>query len=216
MNTYAIYAIIVPVSYFLGAIPWGYILPKVFRGVDVRQHGSGNTGMANVLRTVGARIAGPVVVLDAGKGALAVGLAWWLSDHSATVETVAATVAVIGHDWSAFLRFKGGRGSAIGLGCTLVIAPYVALINIPIFAAIVLKSRYVSVGSIIGAMAVPVVFAIFAAFGMHSWTYIYFFLIGAAVVVFQHRGNIQRLIKGTERKIGESASRNQHTAEKGA
>ena len=205
MSTYAIYAIVVPAAYLLGAIPWGYIFPKLLRGVDIRHHGSGNTGMANVLRTVGGRIAATVVMLDMGKGALVVGLAQLLfRDHSPAVETVAAMMAVVGHNWPVFLRFKGGRGSASGLGCSFIMAPYAALINVPVFIITVWKSRYVSLGSISAATGVPVVFAIFAAFGMYPWTYGCFFLFGGTVIIFQHRGNIRRLIQGTERKIGES------------
>jgi glycerol-3-phosphate acyltransferase PlsY len=206
LSTPAIYAITIPVAYLLGAIPWGYIFPKALRGIDIRQYGSGNTGMANVLRTVGWRIAAIVVVLDVGKGALAVVLAWTIGDHAPLVGTVAAIAALVGHDWSIFLRFNGGRGSATGLGCTFAVTPYVALISLSTFIAIVLKSRYVSLGSICAAITSVLVYCIFAAFGVYSWTYIYFFVIAGAIVVFQHRGNIKRLLNGTERKIGQSAA----------
>ena len=205
MSTYAIYAIVVPVAYLLGAIPWGYIFPKLLRGVDIRRYGSGNTGMANVLRTVGGRIAAAVVMLDVGKGVLAVTIAWLVSDHSSTVEVIAGVMAIIGHNWSVFLLFNGGRGAAITLGVCFITAPYVALINVPIFIAVVLKSRYVSFGTVTAALTVPVSFAILAAFGIYDWTYGCFFLFASIVILFQHRGNIKRLIRGTERKIGESA-----------
>lgn len=206
MSTPAIYAITIPVAYLLGAIPWGYIFPKALRGIDIRQYGSGNTGMANVLRTVGWRIAAVVVVLDVGKGALAVLLAWIISGHTPLVETVAGITALVGHDWSVFLRFNGGRGSATGLGCMLVLSPYVGLISLPIFIGVVWISRYVSLGSICAAVTSVLVYLGFAAFGVYSWTYFYFFVIAAAIVVFQHRGNIKRLLDGTERKIGQPAA----------
>ena len=109
-----------------------------------------------------------------------------------------------------FLRFKGGRGIAVGLGVLLMIAPYTAIVGLPAFIVVTLKSRYISMGSIIGAMAVLAAFPVFAAFGLpnwmgvHSWTYIYFAVVATLIVVFQHRDNIKRLLKGEERRLGET------------
>lgn len=200
-----------PVSYLLGAIPWGYIIPRLSRGIDIRKYGSGNIGMANVLRTVGGWLAGVVLALDVGKGVLAVLLAWLLTVHSPRAQVVAGIMALIGHDWSVFLRFRGGRGAAVALGGLLVMAPYAAIAGVATFVAIMLKSRYVSLGSITGAAVGLAAFPVFAAFrvpnwlGVHSWTYICFAVAAACIVVLQHRDNIRRLLRGEERKLGEAA-----------
>ena len=199
-----------PVSYLLGAIPWGYIIPRLSRGIDIRKYGSGNIGMANVLRTVGGRLAGVVMALDVGKGVLAVLLAWLLTVHSPRAQVVAGVMALIGHDWSVFLRFRGGRGTAVALGGLLVMAPYAAIVGVAAFVAITLKSRYVSLGSITGAAVGLAAFPVFAAFGVpnwlgaHSWTYICFAVAAACIIMLQHRDNIRRLLRGEERKLGEA------------
>ena len=200
-----------PVSYLLGAMPWGYIVPRLSRGIDIRKYGSGNIGMANVLRTVGGRLAALVLLLDVGKGVLAVLVAWLLTVHSPRAQVVAGIMALIGHDWSVFLRFRGGRGAAVALGGLLVMAPYAAVVGFAAFVAVTLKSRYVSLGSITGAVVGVAAFPVFAAFGIanwlgiHSWTYIYFPVAAAWVIVLQHRDNIGRLLRGEERKLGETA-----------
>ena len=200
-----IYAIVVPVAYLLGATPWGYIIPKLFRGVDVRRYGSGNVGGANVQRTVGWGLAIVVMVLDIGKGVLAVAIAWLVSGHSAVAEVVAGIVAIIGHDWSVFLRFKGGRGVAVTGGASFIIAPLVTVAVLLVFVFTALKSRYVSLGSVVGALALPAIFCAFAAFDIYPWTYVYLYVVATPLIIFHHRGNIRRLIQGTERKLGEPA-----------
>ena len=199
------YAIVVPVAYLLGATPWGYIIPRLLRGVDIRRYGSGNVGGANVQRTVGWRLAIVVMALDVGKGVLAVALAWLVSGHSAVAEVVAGIMAIIGHDWSVFLRFKGGRGVAAAGGASFIIAPLATAAVLPVFLLTVLRSRYVSLGSVVGALALPAIFCAFAAFGIYDWTYVYLYVVATPLVVFHHRGNMKRLIRGTERKLGEPA-----------
>jgi glycerol-3-phosphate acyltransferase PlsY len=210
------YVIIILVAYLLGSVPWGYLIPRLLRGIDIRQYGSGNIGMANVLRTVGGALASLVLLLDVGKGALSVLIAWWLTGHSPVPEVVAGFMALIGHDYPVFLKFKGGRGVATGLGCTFVMAPYVALIASGAFTLIVLRSRYISLGSVAAAAIAPALFCVFAAFGMYPWIYLYFMGIGGAIVIYQHRGNIKRLIQGTERKVGEPSVTAEPTDAKGA
>ena len=197
------YAIVVPVAYLLGATPWGYIIPKLLRGVDIRQYGSGNVGGANVQRTVGWGLAIVVMVLDMGKGVLAVAMAWLVSGHSPVAEVVAGIMAIIGHDWSVFLRFKGGRGVAAAGGASFIIAPLVTVAVLLVFVFTALKSRYVSLGSVVGALALPAIFCALAAFDIYDWTYVYLYVVATPLVIFHHRGNIQRLIRGTERKLGQ-------------
>ena len=121
-ETYVQYLVIIPLSYVLGSIPWGFLVARISTGVDLRQYGSGKTGMSNVLRTAGGRMAMVVFILDLTKGILAVLLARAIAG-SPVAEVVAALLALVGHNWSIFLGFKGGRGILTGLGSLVVMSP---------------------------------------------------------------------------------------------
>lgn len=199
------FAGLIILSYLLGAVPFGLVVGRLFGGVDVRQYGSGNMGATNVLRTAGRRAGILVLMLDLGKGAGAVALAWWLVPHSNIAEVAAALAAMVGHNWSVYIRFRGGRGVATGLGGLLMLSWQVALISLAVFLVVVALSRYVSLGSILGACSSLIVMIPFVLVRWEPWEYLIYGLVVAPLITLQHRDNIGRLVAGKERRLGEKA-----------
>lgn len=187
-------AIAVVAAYLLGSIPFAY-LAGLTRGVDIRTVGSRNVGATNVFRTLGRRIGVAVMVLDIAKGAVAVVVAEAITDSPWPV--IAAGAAILGHVFPVWLRFRGGKGVAVAGGAVLALAPVPALITVAIWFVLVALTRYVSVGSIAGAIAFPLLVILF---GEDTPTIVFAIVAGAAVVV-KHRANIQRLLNGTELRL---------------
>ncbi|MCL6609931.1 MAG: glycerol-3-phosphate 1-O-acyltransferase PlsY [Peptococcaceae bacterium] len=181
-------------SYLVGSIPFGYIIGKM-KGVDIRQHGSGNIGATNVWRTVGPGWGLLALVLDALKGAAGVGMGKLAGIDG--VELLAGIAALLGHAFPVFLGFRGGKIIAAGLGVMTALAPLVALIAVIIFAVVVLFTRYVSLGSICGALSVPMLLALF----QYSSLYLLFGVVVCLFAVLKHIPNIRRLLAGTESRI---------------
>ena len=198
------YLILIPLGYLLGALPFGLIAGKVFGRVDVREYGSGKIGMTNVMRTVGVPVAIFVLLLDMGKGVVAVILARIISD-SGGVESAAALAALFGHNWPIFIGFRGGRGTATGWGSLLILWPIAGLVSTLVGLTLVGISRYVSLGSVVATVAGCIVLIIAASTGAAPMGYIWYGIIGGTLVVVRHKDNIQRLLKGEERKLGQSA-----------
>lgn len=199
-------ALVLLVAFLVGGIPWGLILVRVFAGQDIRTIGSGKTGATNVLRVLGWPGFGAAVVLDALKGILPVLLARNLTEN-AWVEAAAGVVAVLGHTFSPYLGFRGGgRGMVTAVGAAFTMAPWLVLL-IPVFIIPVLLTRYMSLGNIIAATAAIIVMFVAAFQYGQSWATFAFVLAGGLLVIVNHTDNIQRLLNGTERKIGESGSR---------
>lgn len=196
------YLVILPISYLIGSVPFGLIAGKLFKGVDIREYGSGNTGMTNVLRTVGSMAGGLVLVLDMGKAVLAVVIARWWFD-SAGFEVAAALAVLFGHNWPVFIGFKGGRGTASGWGGLLILSPISGLVALFVGVPLIAITRYVSLGSIAAATVGALVLIVLASTGQAPPVYAWFGAIGGVMVVARHRDNIQRLIRGTERKLGQ-------------
>jgi glycerol-3-phosphate acyltransferase PlsY len=198
---------IATVAYLLGSIPFGYLLVRFFRGQDIRSVGSGNIGATNVLRS-GARGLGlATFVLDVLKGCTAVLLggllASWLapSMELRNAEALAAIFAVIGHMFPVWLGFRGGKGVATGFGVFLISAPWAALAAIGVFFLIVAISRYVALGSILGAASFPV-FAWFLVGGNRPAFFIAVQSLVALLIIVKHHQNIRRLLTGTENRFG--------------
>jgi acyl phosphate:glycerol-3-phosphate acyltransferase len=184
-------------GYVLGSVPTGFLIGRAW-GVDVRRAGSGNIGMANVLRTVGKW---PAVITMAGdmlKGFVPVFLARTVVENEWVVAVV-ALAAVVGHCWSIFLGFKGGKAVATGAGTTIALAPVVGLGLFAFWWAVVLVSRYTSLGAISVMVVTPVVFLLTD----QPTPYVLYTLIGGFLVLWRHRENARALAKGTERKIGQ-------------
>lgn len=188
-------------SYLIGSLSFGYMAGKLLRGIDIRQFGSGNTGTTNIQRTLGTGPAIIVLLLDVGKGLAAVILARALTG-SPSVQMLSGVLAVLGHNWPLFHRFKGGRGIATSIGVMLGLAWQVLLIAVAVGITIVTVTRYVSLGSVIGVILVPI---LMIAFAMPP-AYIIFGTVLAVFAVWRHRQNIARLLAGTENKLGEKSS----------
>ncbi len=215
-------------SYLLGSIPFGYLLVRIFRGEDVRQSGSGNIGATNVSRK--SPVLGVVtLLLDALKGSAA-GLAalvllrgefirWayanapWYPDRAwtampdaaqarvVTSMALAALFAILGHIFPIWLRFRGGKGVATGLGAFALIAPKAVLAAVCIFVVVVLVFRYVSLGSIIAVAAFPILAWLLHEYG-NAWLALAFMSLASLLIVARHHQNIRRLLAGTERRFG--------------
>jgi glycerol-3-phosphate acyltransferase PlsY len=198
----------IAVGYLLGAIPFGLLLGRLTRGIDIREYGSHRTGATNALRTLGGRAAAVVFVLDVAKGVAAVLLAPVIlaAGPPGSPEWVAAAAgfaAVVGHIWSVFIRFTGGRGVATSTGALVAMSPVALLAVTPIVVGTIWRWRYVSLGSIAGSLLAPVVAAILAAFGAASWAAVGYALAAGLLVTWAHADNIGRLRAGTERRIGQ-------------
>ena len=188
--------IILIVSYFLGAIPNGLIFGKLFWNVDLRQHGSGNIGATNAWRVIGKSAGLLIFAMDFLKGFIAVYLAEiFLATPLAMV--AAAFFAIVGHTLSIFIQFQGGKAVATGLGVISMMMPKVAAIVFLVWLAIVLITRYVSLGSIVASILVPIL-----AISFHyPLEFLSFGTFAATLIVLRHKDNIRRLINGTENKI---------------
>jgi len=189
-------------AYLLGSIPFGLLLGRLFGAADIRKGGSGNIGATNV-----ARIAGPLagiltLLLDAAKGALAVVLAARLSEQSATWMMIAGLCALIGHCFPIWLGFRGGKGVATAAGVFLALCPPAFLGGIILFVLVVIYWRFISLGSISAAAAMPLLIYFFWA-PHHAPPYVVTFgsLAAALLIVYKHDANIQRLVQGDEPKF---------------
>jgi glycerol-3-phosphate acyltransferase PlsY len=185
------------VGYFLGSIPFGYLLVRAFRGADVRTTGSGNIGATNVART--SPLLGIItLVLDLLKGMAAVGIALALSPGDRTVAFVTALAAVTGHIFPVGLRFRGGKGVATGLGSFALLTPKAVVLAIAVFVIMVAALRFVSLASVTAAACLPLL-ALILHEG-HS-AQIVMVAISSALIILKHRPNMQRLLAGTEPKF---------------
>jgi len=201
------------IGYLLGAIPFGLMIGRVARGIDIREYGSHRTGATNALRTLGARAAALVFLLDVAKGVAAVLLARALFGGDPLVEWAAAAAgfaAIIGHNWSAFIGFTGGRGVATSGGALGAMSPWSVAIVAPIVVGVIWRSRYVSLGSITGGLLAPVVTAGLALVGLASVPAIVYALASGLLVTAAHGDNIGRLRAGTERRIGQKEAVEPH------
>ncbi len=192
------------VGYVLGSLPVALIIGKLFRGVDVRDSGSGKTGATNVLRTLGWKFAIPIIVWDIGKGILAVLISRALTDSNLS-DALAASGALIGHVWPITSGFRGGRGVMTGLGTVYVISPITAIPGTIFTLTIIATTRYVSLGSILGSVSQIVGASIAWWMGKLPAEYAIFVIAASTFIILIHRDNIERLIQGKERKIGEKA-----------
>ena len=188
-------------SYLAGSIPAGIVFGRLLRGIDVRQSGSGNIGSANVFRVAGPGPGALTLLFDAAKGFLPViiaqqlGLPLW-------AQLISGAAAIVGHNWSIILRGRGGKGIATSLGVLLAFAPLVTLIALAVWILVIAGSRYASLASLLMMASVPILLALFH-YGSAYWI----FGVGLVLLaIYRHRGNIERLLHGTELKIRTSAA----------
>ena len=204
------------VGYLLGSIPFGLLIAKRTAKVDIRQYGSGKTGMTNVLRTAGKKAAAMVVLLDASKGMLAVVFAGLIVGRGYLVvgnfglgallaQVMAALAAMAGHNWSIFLGFRGGSGVATFFGGLIALCPWVALFSGEILILGAGLTRFVSLGSIAGVVGTYAILVPLTVVNDFPIEYLIYAILGTIMIIAMHRGNIVRLISGKERKLGEKA-----------
>ena len=186
------------VAYLIGAIPIGFLIARAFGIGDVRRHGSGTIGATNVLRTAGKTPAILTLVGDVVKGVLAVVVGGAIAASGPVGPAVAAVAAVVGNCWSVFLRFRGGKGVATGLGAMLWLVPLAVLPSAVVFVAVVATTRFVSLGSLLGAVGVPVVAFVLR----YPRASVVAAAIVALIIVARHHQNIARLRNGTESRLG--------------
>ena len=186
-------------SYLLGALPTSYLVVRLVKGQDLRTLGSGNLGATNLFRVLGWRYAVPVALIDAAKGAVPVTVFAPLAGGDQRTALLLGLTAVVGHVFSVFVGFRGGKGVATGAGVVLALAPWALLIGLGTWIAILAASGYVSLASIAAALVLPP-----AIYWLHPErrTLIWLFGVLALGVIFTHRGNIVRLLKGTEHRFG--------------
>lgn len=198
------YALAILLGYLVGAIPLGLILGKALKGIDIREHGSGKIGATNVLRTLGPKWAAVALVFDLGKGVAAVFIARELT-HAPMGEALASFAALAGHNWSLFIKFSGGRGISTGLGALFAMVPIWATGAMGAGVLVIALTRYVSLGSLTGVTFAFISVLVVALTGHGPWAYFGYTAPGSVLVIYQHRDNIQRLLRGTERKLGQKA-----------
>ena len=194
-------------AYLAGSLSWGYMLVDLVMGEDIRDFGSGRTGMSNILRTAGGKAATLVFALDAGKAVLMVMMARAVAG-SVEAEVAAGLMALCGHNWPVYLGFRGGRGIMPGFGGLSVMAPWVAVAGGGLFLVITLSTRVLSLGSIVGTLAVALISLALTLVAGHHQLYTLYAFLGGALIIWQHRDNIRRIANGTERRLGIPGLRN--------
>lgn len=209
MDNFSIYLLTVIISYFIGSFPSAIIISKIFNLSDPRTYGSGNPGATNVLRSGNKTAAIVTLILDATKGFLAVLICKTIFNNLAGVGAISALFAVCGHIFSLWLKFKGGKGVATAVGALLAYAPLIAMSVMCVFIILMILFRYVSLGSIAGAIMA----CVFLFFGK-DWGLIDFFpnnidficiILMVVLVITRHHQNIGRILNGTESKFGKSS-----------
>lgn len=200
----AVQLVWVVACYLAGSIPSGYWVVKIARGIDIRDHGSGNIGFTNVLRVCGPLLGIPVFLMDILKGAVPVFLAIRIFPGDALFHVICAASCLAGHSWSCFLGFRGGKIVAVSLGVFLVLKWEAVLISAIVFLIVFLIVRIVSVGSLVAAVSLVGVQAIeLRAFQdwAPTWEVFVFSVLAAVLVFVKHRSNIRRLLAGEEKKL---------------
>lgn len=203
---------VVIIAYLLGSIPFGLIIGKLKKGVDVRKYGSGKTGATNVMRTVGTKFGILTIILDVAKAAIAVMLAkiivgsailtiGSISLHWQIAQAIAGLAAMAGHNWPVFARFKGGRGVTAYFGTLFAIYPPVAIFGVEVLAISALRSRHMSLGSILSVLAAWCLLVPLTIVYDFPPIYLAYGLAATALLVFQHRDNVKRLQQGIERRL---------------
>jgi glycerol-3-phosphate acyltransferase PlsY len=191
-------------SYLLGAIPTSYLVSRVLAGIDLREHGSGNLGATNLYRVLGWRYAVPVALFDIAKGAIPVLVFAPQVSDSELFAVLCGVAAILGHVFSVFVRFKGGKGVATAAGVMLGLTPLALGVAAMVWGVVVLLTGYVSLGSIAAAAVLP--FAVYLLENPRTPELLWIDALVAVGVIVLHRRNIQRLLKGTENRFGRRAA----------
>lgn len=191
-------------AYIMGAIPVGYLVARSRKGIDIRRYGSGSTGTTNVMRVLGWKWSAAVFLADLGKSVLPVLVARWLTGD-AWIESAAGVAVIVGHCWSVFSGWSGGKGSTSSFAALLVIQPLAALGSFVVATAVMAVTRYASLGSLIGTAFGTTVMVIFLLDHVIPLGDIVFIVGSPFIVYLRHGENIQRLLAGSERRIGQGS-----------
>jgi len=206
--------VVIVLSYLIGSIPTSLITGKVLRGIDIREHGSGNAGATNVFRVLGWKPGVFVLLFDGFKG---FAVTYWISQIAVganplppeIMQIIAGCSAIFGHIWTVFARFRGGKGVGTAAGMLIALFPLAFLICIAVFIIVVFFTRYVSLSSICAALTLPIVLAVFQyGLGKNIPVPLFIFsFFAAGLIIFTHRANIKRLLNGTENRFGSKKSK---------
>jgi glycerol-3-phosphate acyltransferase PlsY len=191
--------LVILISYILGSIPFGYIVSKLVKKIDIRDYGSGNIGATNTLRILGPFMALIVLIGDIGKGYLSIYLTHLISHDNLFILTVAGLAVICGHDWSLFLKFKGGKGVATTFGVILALNPMISILAAIVWVIVIITTKYASLSSISALISI----VIFTILFKQPYEYIIFSIIILILTIVRHKENIKRLKFGNERKINE-------------
>jgi glycerol-3-phosphate acyltransferase PlsY len=207
------FVLVAVIGYLMGAIPFALIISKRMAGIDISKRGSGNLGGTNVLRVLGFKAGAIVMALDLAKAFAPVLLAKFIIGDSVlsiagfTInwqwgQVITALMVMVGHSWSVYIKFRGGKGAAAYFGSWFAIWPVAALVGGVILIVTVLLSKYMSLGSIIGSLSILCLFIVLTLTDVSPPVYLIYSLVAAALIIYQHRSNISRLQSGTESRMG--------------
>lgn len=191
--------LIITICYILGSVPFGYIVGKLFKKVDIRELGSGNIGATNAFRILGPSLASLVIIGDVGKGILSIYLVKYLNIDSSLILAIAGIAVICGHDWSLFIGFKGGKGIATTFGVVFAINPTISILALVVWGVVLVISKYSSLASICAMISIFVFTILFK----QPYEYIGFSAIILVLGIFNHKENIKRLRSKKEIKFGE-------------
>lgn len=197
------YLAVIIAAYLVGAVPFGILISRLAKGIDVRMYGSGKIGATNVIRTVGSKAGLISLMLDVAKGALSVLLAW-LVLHSHSAQAAAAAAAVVGHNWSVYIGFQGGRGVAVFVGGLFAMYWPVGLATGAVVLGLGALTRYMSLGSVVGIALSIVAMVVLVVIERQPAEYLVYTAAIGCLVLYEHRDNIRRLRSGAELKLGGS------------
>jgi len=192
-------ALVIISCYLIGSIPFGYIVAKLFKKVDIREYGSGNIGATNAFRILGPLLASMVVIGDVGKGIFSIYLVQYFNIDSLLILTIAGLAVIGGHDWSIFLGFRGGKGIATTFGVMFILNSTISILALIVWGVVVIATRYVSLASIFAVITIFILTILFK----QPYEYIFFSAIILVLGIFNHKDNIKRLKLKKESKIGE-------------
>jgi acyl phosphate:glycerol-3-phosphate acyltransferase len=191
------------ISYLIGAVSFSYVTGQLLKKLDIRDHGSGNAGATNTLRVLGIGPAIAVLLLDCAKGIAAVWIGYAVSGGDPLIAALCGTASVLGHNWPVYFGFRGGKGVATTIGVLATLVFWPALIaGIAAISTIVI-TRYVSLGSLLFMIGTTIITALFYQFFDYPFVYVYFLTALTLLSLWKHRENVNRLVKGSESKLGE-------------
>jgi len=193
--------LVIVICYLLGSIPFGYIVGRLFKKIDIREYGSGNIGATNAFRILGPALASLVLIGDISKGIFSIYLVRFLNIDTLSILVIAGIAVICGHDWSVFLKFKGGKGVATTFGVIFSFNSVISILAVTVWGMVLIFTKYASLSSILSLTSVSIFMMLFK----QPYEYIIFSLAILILTIFKHKDNIKRLRLGKERKIGERA-----------